>query len=59
MKFNSKALLVFAGFVATLLVAVNAREGNLDPRFALAGIVAILVVEVAMVGPSLLRRAPK
>ena len=43
-----KGLLIFAGFAGILLLAVNSRAGNIDARFAVVGLIAILAVELLM-----------
>ena len=56
MKFNAEALALSIGFVAVLLLAVGARQGNIDPRFGIAGIAAIITIEVLLTVAPILRR---
>jgi len=54
--FYPKGLLISAGFAGVLILAVNARAGNIDPRFFTVGSIAILIVEVVMFFGPLTRR---
>ena len=46
MTFHPKGLFALAGFVAVVLIGVNAREGRIDPLWAIAGVAAYLIIEV-------------
>ena len=55
MTFHPKGLFTLVGFVAVLLIGVNARAGRLDPMWAISGAAAYLLVEAAIfVGPMFL-----
>ena len=57
MTFNARAALVFAAFAAVLLLAVAARQGDIDVRLACAGIGAIVAIEALTIfGPPFWRR---
>ena len=45
MTFHPKGLLFFLAFLAVLALAWNARQGHIAPAFAVAGVVAIVVVD--------------
>lgn len=52
MKFEPKALLLFAAFVAALVLALNVRRGTISPRLAIAGAIAFVVIEMLVfLGP--------
>jgi len=44
-----KGILVFIGFIAALVLAWNANEGNIPPAFGMIGAAAILLVDVVLV----------
>jgi hypothetical protein len=45
MTFHPKGLFTLVGFVAVLLIGVSAREGRIDPMWAIAGAAAYVIVE--------------
>jgi hypothetical protein len=47
MTFYPKGLLMLVAFAAIVILAVNARAGNITAAFAVVGIAAILAIEVA------------
>jgi hypothetical protein len=55
MTFHPKGLFTLVGFVAIVLIGVSARDGRLDPMWAIAGAAAYVIVEAVMfVGPMFL-----
>jgi hypothetical protein len=49
MTVHPKGILVFIGFIAALVLAWNAKEGNVSPTFGLIGAAAIFLVDVVLV----------
>jgi hypothetical protein len=48
MTFYPQGLLVFAAFVAVLLLAANARAGHIHTSLAIVGVAAIVAVEACL-----------
>lgn len=54
MRFNAKAALAFAAFLAGLLLAIEASRGTIDARLAIVGVVACVIIEaMVFTGPML------
>jgi len=55
LTFHPKGLFALFGFIAVLLIGVNARAGRLDPIWAIAGAAAYVIVEgLVFFGPMFL-----
>ena len=48
MTIHPKNLLVFAAFMAALVLAASARAGHISTSFAVLGVAAVVAVEAAL-----------